>query len=252
MNASVEEQLPRGDEGFATLGAVMGPLPSVSKIMAYERGGLGKPLSTAGARKRALACVATQVLCLTTFSFKALGALRTAEGSEAAVAELVSRQLSFSEEGLLTGGAHVRPLTCVGSLMAGQTGQLGEALLTERTVKRLLSAVDQQVPVQGLQLSEALGALGADVRPPPGVDLPVLVQKPYVREALPTLAGERSRTRVLHLVSLEVRGTAVDPVTQGALVLASHHVALSVSQPVQDAAEALATFLTSVPAALLL
>lgn len=133
-----------------------------------------------------------------------------------------------------------------------EVGGAPEALLTERTLKGLRSAVDQQVPVQGLQLGEALGALGADVRPPPGVGLPVLVQKPRVREALPTLAGERPCARVLHLVSLEVRGAAVDLVAQGALVPASHHVALSVSQPLQDAAEALATFLTSVPATLLL
>lgn len=203
-----------------------------------------------GARVRALACVAVQVLDLRALGFKALGALRAAEGSGGGVGELVSPQLSISEEGFLTGGAGVRPLTCVGSLVTRQTGQLGEASLAEQTLKRLLAAVSQSVSGEDLELTEGLAALGADVRTLPAVDPPVFVQEPHVREAPPTRAGKRPHACVFHVVPPEVRGAAVELLALGAPVLPSHHVALPVPQAIQDAGEALATFLTFVPTVL--
>lgn len=159
------------------------------------------------------------------------------------------RQLSVREESLLAGGAEVRPLACVGSSVACEAGQLGEALLALAALEGPLAIVSQQVSVKDLQLCEALSTLCAGIRTLPGVDLPVLVQKPHVREAFPTLARERPLARVFHLVSPEVRRSAVYLLTQGAFVLMLHNMPLPVSQPFQNATEALATFLAGVLAA---
>lgn len=51
---------------------------------------------------------------------------------------------------------------------------------------------------------------------------------------------------MFHLVSLEVRRSAVNLVTQGAFVLTPRHMPLPVPQPLKDATEALATFLAFV------
>lgn len=107
----------------------MWSLPRVSQVMSDERGGLGEPLSAAAAFERVLAYVAVEVFTLSTLGFKALRALRTAEGPEVAVDALVPHKLSVSEKGLLAGDAEVWPLPCVDSLVACEAGQLGEALL---------------------------------------------------------------------------------------------------------------------------
>lgn len=104
----------------------------------------------------------------------------------------------------------------------------------------------QPVSGEDLELTEGLAAPGADVRTLPAVDTPVFVQEPHVRETPPTLAGERPHACVFHLVPPEVRGATVDPLALGAPVLPPHHVALPVPQAIQDAGEALATFLTFV------
>ncbi len=150
------------------------------------------------------------------------------------------------EERLLAGGAEVRPLACVDSFVARKAGQLGEALLTVGALEGPLAVVSQQVPVKDLELREALPTLCAGVGTLPGVDLPVLIQKPHMREAFPTLAGKWPLTGVFHLVPLEVRRSAVYLLTQGAFVLTPHHVPLPVPQPLQDATEALTTFLALV------
>lgn len=150
------------------------------------------------------------------------------------------------EERLLAGGADVRPLACVDSFVAREAGELGEALLAVGALKRPLAVVGQQVPVKDLELREALPALRARVGTLPGVDLLMLVQKPHVREAFPTLARKRPLTSVFHLVPLEVRRSTVDLLALGAFVLTPHHVPLPVPHPLQDATEALATFLAFV------
>lgn len=220
--------------------------------MPDERGRLGKPLPAPGACKGTLSCVCVEVFALSSLGFKALGALWTVERPEVTVAALMPHQLSVREESLLAGGAEVWPLACVDSFVACEAGQLGEALLAVGALERPLAVVSQQVSVKDLQLREALPALCAGIRTLPGVDLPVLVQKPHVREAFPALACKRPLTRVFHLVSLEVRRSAVYLLTLGAFVLTLHHMALPVPQPLQDATEALATFLTCVLTALVL
>lgn len=102
MEAAVEEQLAGGEEGSAAAGAPVGALPGVRQIETRERSQLGEALSAVGARVRALAW-AVQVFRLRAFGFKALGALRAAEGSEGGVGELVSPKLPVSQEGLLIG-----------------------------------------------------------------------------------------------------------------------------------------------------
>lgn len=242
----VEEQLTRREEGLPALGALVGPFPCMSQVMPDERGRLGKCLLALGAGKWTLSCVCIEVFALSSLGFKALGALRAAERPEVAVAALMPHQLSVCEESLLAGGAEVRPLACVGSFVACEAGQLGEALLAVGALEGPLAIVSQQVSVEDLQLCEALPTLCAGIRTLPGVDLPMLVQKPHVREAFPTLASERPLARVFHLVSPEVRRSAVYLLTDGALVLALHHVPLPVPQPLQDAIKALATFLAGV------
>lgn len=116
-----------------------------------------------------------EVFALSALGFEALGALRAAEGSEAAVAALVSDQLSMGEERLLTGAADKRPLSCVDPLVACEAGQLGEALLTVRALVGSLSIVSQLVPVKDLELREAFSTLCTGVRTLSGVGLPVLI-----------------------------------------------------------------------------
>lgn len=249
VDALVEEELARGKEGLPALGALVGPLPRVSQVMSDERGRLGEPLAAMGARKWTLPRVRVEVFALSSLGLKALRALRTSVRPEVAVAALVPRQLSVREERLLAGGAEVRPLARVGSFVAREAGQLGEALLTAGALEGSLAVVRQPVPVQDLELREALSTLRAGVRTIPGVDLLVLVQEPHVREAFPALAGERPLAGVLHLVSLEVGRSAVYLLTHGAFELMPDHVSLPVPHPLQDAAEALATFLAFVPTA---
>lgn len=224
----------------------MGPLPRVSQVVSDERGRLGEPLPATGARKRPLSCVRIEVFALSSLGFEALQAMWATERPEVTVAALMPYQLSVCEERLLAGGTEVRPLARVDSFMAREAGQLGEALLAVGALERPLAVVSQQVPVEDLQLCEALSALCAGVRTLPGVDLLVLIQQPHMREAFPTLAGKRPLTGVFHLVSLEVRRSAVYLLAQGAFVLTPDHVPLPVLQPLQDATEALATFLAFV------
>lgn len=242
----VEEELTRGEEGLPTLGALVGAFPSVSQVMPDKRGRLGEPLPTTGACKWALSCVRIEVLTLSSLGFKALRALWTTERPKITVAALMPHQLSMCEECLLAGGAEVRPLACVDSFVARKAGQLGEALLTVGALEGSLAVVSQQVSVKDLELREALSTLCAGVWTLPGVDLPVLIQKPHMREAFPTLTSKWPLTGVFHLVSLEVRSSAVYLLTQGAFVLTLHHMPLPVPQPLQDATEALTTFLALV------
>lgn len=130
--------------------------------------------------------------------------------------------------------------------MPRKARQLGEALLTVRALERSLATVSQHVPVKYLKLCETLPAFCTRVRTLPGVDLLVLVPEPHMREAFATLTSKWPLPCVFHLVSLEVRRSAVDLLTQGAFVLTHHHVLLPVPQPLQDATEALVTFLAFV------
>lgn len=244
----VEEELARGEEGLPALGALVGPFPRVSQVVPDERGRLGEPLPATGACEWTLSCVCVEVFTLSSLGFKALRALWATERPEVTVAALMPHQLSVCEEGLLTGGAEVRPLARVDSFVACEAGQLGEALLTVGALERPLAAVSQQVSVKDLELSEALSTICAGVRTLPVVDLLVLIQKPHMREAFPTLACEWPLAGVFHLVSLEVRRSAIYLLTQGAFVLTPHHVPLPVPQPLQDATEALAAFLAFVVA----
>lgn len=129
MGAFVQEQLPRGQEGLPALGARVWSLPRVSQVMSDKRGGLGKPLPATAAFERVLARVAVEVFAMSALGFKALWALRTAEGPEVAVAALVPHKLSVSEKRLLAGSAEVWPLPCVDPLVACEAGKLGKALL---------------------------------------------------------------------------------------------------------------------------
>lgn len=114
----------------------------------------------------------------------------------------MSDQLSMCEERLLAGGAQVRPLTRVDSLVACEAGQLGEVLFTVGALERPLAVVSQQMPVEDLELCEALSTLCTGVWTLPGVDLLVLIQKPHMREAFPTLTGKWLLTCVFHLMPL--------------------------------------------------
>lgn len=242
----VEEELAGGEEGLPALGALVRPLPRVGQVVSDERGRLGEPLPATAARERSLSRVCVEVFALSSLGFEALWALWASERLEVAMAALVPRQLSVREERLLAGGADVRPLARVDSLVAREAGQLGEALLAVGALERSLAVVSQQMPVEDLELREALSALCAWVRTLPGVNLLVLIQKPHVRETFPTLAGERTLAGVFHLVPLEVRRSAVYLLTHGALVLMPHQVSLPVLQTLQDATEALPTFLAFV------
>lgn len=112
--------------------------------------------------------------------------------------------------------------------------------------------MSQEVPVKDLELREALSALCTGVGTLFAVGLLVLIQKPHVGEAFPTLTWKWPLTCVFHMVSLQVRGSAIELLTHGTFVLTPYDVPLPVPQPIQDAAKALTAFLAFILSAPLL
>lgn len=112
--------------------------------------------------------------------------------------------------------------------------------------------MSQEVPVKDLELREALSALCTGVGTLSAVGLLVLIQKPHVGEAFPTLTWKWPLTCVFHMVSLQVRGSAIELLTHGTFVLTPYDVPLPVPQPIQDAAKALTAFLAFILSAPLL